>query len=79
MDGIVTAPDPPSDRTTPEAPSSATILVVEDEDALRRLVVRMLRRMGYSTLEADQHTHLLAKPYTMHELGAFVAGVLKRS
>ncbi|NIT97603.1 MAG: response regulator transcription factor, partial [Actinobacteria bacterium] len=29
-----------------------TVLVVEDEDAIRRFVVQMLRREGYRVLEA---------------------------
>ena len=118
--------------------SRGTILVVEDESALRRLVTRMLRRMGFETLEAkdgreglalartagsdldmilsdvvmpelsgpdmaemlrgdgfavpvafmsgysgeelsgaDRHTHFLAKPFTMGELGDFVSSVLE--
>lgn len=44
-----------------------TILVVEDEEALRRLVTRMLRRMGYRTLEADDG---VAGLETAREVGA---------
>lgn len=119
-----------------EAPP--TILVVEDEEALRHLVVRMLSRLDYRTLEAsdglkglalgtehagavdlvlsdvvmpglsgpdmvaamrkagfeapvafmsgysgaeltgaDRHIHFLPKPFTMKELGSFVARVLE--
>src|SRR5262249_31222059 len=35
-----------------ETRGSETVLVVEDEDALRRVAVRILRRGGYQTLEA---------------------------
>ncbi|MDE3083118.1 MAG: response regulator [Acidobacteriota bacterium] len=35
------------------APDSATVLVVEDDDALRRLIVQVLRRAGYRVLEAE--------------------------
>jgi PAS domain S-box-containing protein len=34
-------------------PGSGTILLVEDEDGVRRLVSRVLRRAGYHVLEAD--------------------------
>lgn len=121
-------------------PSSPTILVVEDEEALRRLVVRMLSRLEYETIEASDglvglslakehadvvslvlsdvvmpglsgpdmvaelreagyetpvafmsgysgaelggttsHTHFLPKPFTMTELGSFVAGILEET
>ncbi len=48
--------EPVSERTparlAPARPGGGTVLVVEDEEMLRRLVVRTLERHGYSVLEA---------------------------
>lgn len=43
---------PDGGRAANGAEPAALILVVEDEAPLRRLVVRMLRRMGFETLDA---------------------------
>jgi two-component system KDP operon response regulator KdpE len=40
--------------------SSARILVIEDEAAIRRLICRALERNGYSTLEAGEATEALS-------------------
>lgn len=42
-------PQPAADA----APAAVRVLVVEDEDALRRLIVRFLRGAGYGVLEAE--------------------------
>jgi len=39
-------------RTMPPPPRSATILVVEDDDLVRTMTVRVLRRDGYTAVEA---------------------------
>ena len=44
----------------PKAACTATILVVEDDAALRTLVVSVLAREGYRVLEADGPQHALA-------------------
>jgi two-component system cell cycle sensor histidine kinase/response regulator CckA len=44
--------DEPLVQTLGSAPGSATILVVEDEEAVLDLVVTMLERLGYSVLRA---------------------------
>ncbi len=40
--------------------SSATVLVAEDDDALRRLIVQVLRRAGYRVLEGDNGARAMA-------------------
>jgi CheY-like chemotaxis protein len=42
----------PAAPETADAPEGATVLVVEDEAAVRALIVQMLRDMGHRTLEA---------------------------
>jgi two-component system, cell cycle sensor histidine kinase and response regulator CckA len=42
-----------------QAPGGETILVVEDEDAVRRLTCRILSRQGYRVLEAPDGQHAL--------------------
>ena len=36
----------------PRPPSGATVLLVDDEPAIRRLIVRILQRLGYAVIEA---------------------------
>jgi CheY-like chemotaxis protein len=43
---------PEQDRTSP-APSTVTIMVVDDEERVRRLTARMLRDEGYHVIEAN--------------------------
>ena len=65
-------------QTTPEPPSARgteTVLIVDDEPAIRRIVSRMLASHGYTTREAASGTEalaLLADP----EMAATVALVL---
>jgi two-component system cell cycle sensor histidine kinase/response regulator CckA len=46
----------------PSVRQGATILVVEDDDALRFLLVRVLRDAGYSVLEARNGVEALLAP-----------------
>jgi two-component system, cell cycle sensor histidine kinase and response regulator CckA len=48
-----------SARSAGKAPGGETILVVEDEDAVRRLTCRILSRQGYRVLEAPDGQHAL--------------------
>ncbi len=45
-------PTPPR-RAPPDVPAHGTVLVVEDQPAVRLAVVRVLKSRGYSVLEAD--------------------------
>jgi two-component system cell cycle sensor histidine kinase/response regulator CckA len=57
-------PEVPRARTAPEGP--ATILLVEDEIALRGLMRRILERSGYRVLEAEHGAEALAQ-FETHE------------
>lgn len=46
-------PSPPSLATETLAPGRKTVLVVEDEQDLRRLVAQQLSHLGYTVLQAD--------------------------
>lgn len=41
----------------PEVESLGTILLIDDEDGIRRLVARILERLGYQVLSADGGQH----------------------
>ena len=45
-------PEPEPPASAPVRVRNASILVAEDEDQLRNLIVRVLRRLGYTVLEA---------------------------
>jgi len=45
-------PEPPSLPRVSVASGASTILVVDDEDSLRRVTVRILKKSGYEVLEA---------------------------
>jgi two-component system cell cycle sensor histidine kinase/response regulator CckA len=59
---VESRPAVPRPRTAPESP--ATILLVEDEIALRGLMRRILERSGYRVLEAEHGAEALAQVET---------------
>jgi two-component system, cell cycle sensor histidine kinase and response regulator CckA len=52
--------EPVAPHVSPEAPAGRTILVAEDEDALREVAVRMLTSAGYRVLAAANGEEALA-------------------
>ncbi|HYW06529.1 MAG TPA: PAS domain S-box protein [Longimicrobium sp.] len=58
----VGSPDAPDDEAAPPRPESSTrgtVLLVEDEDPVRRVTARVLRRSGFAVIEArDGHEAL---------------------
>jgi PAS domain S-box-containing protein len=60
-DGAAGTPEKvkPLDAVQAPAPNETHILVAEDEDTVRRFIVRVLRRAGYEVLEAGSGTEAL--------------------
>lgn len=58
--------DAPQGTRAPRGAPSLTILLVEDDSALRRLTARVLRDQGYEVLAARDGEHALAK-VSLHE------------
>jgi signal transduction histidine kinase len=60
-----TAPLGSSERSSPDAPltprGEETLLVVEDDDSVRNMAVRCLRRLGYRVLEASNGVQALQR------------------
>ena len=52
-DAVATASTAPSVRTEPPPGNNEHVLVVDDEELVRRLTARLLRRQGYDVLEAE--------------------------
>ena len=53
------APEPEEKKIVQREPSRANILLVEDDDALRRLTCSMLMRQGYSVVQATDGVHAM--------------------
>jgi DNA-binding response OmpR family regulator len=60
-----------------------TVLMVEDEPAIRRMTWTMLERLGYRVLAAgtprqaiELCLHFIQKPFSMNDLGAKIRMVL---
>ncbi|MFN2421462.1 MAG: ATP-binding protein [Gemmatimonadota bacterium] len=60
------ASEEPEEVTSPQPAGRATVLVVEDDEAVRALSTRLLRDHGYSVLEAG--IAFLHKPFTAADL-----------
>jgi PAS domain S-box-containing protein len=58
--GVEPAPRPESASTAAHAPWAATVLLVEDEEVVRRLVTAMLEAAGYRVLAAESSEAALA-------------------
>jgi two-component system, cell cycle sensor histidine kinase and response regulator CckA len=54
-----TSPWPPPNTPTSRPARGETILIVEDEDSVRSLTARTLRRIGYDVLEANNGAEAL--------------------
>lgn len=50
-----------------EAPKPMTILIVDDDAPTRKVLVRMLRELGYDTLEAENGTDAVREYGANHE------------
>ena len=62
------ASDQPTARAVPLGGNSETVLVIEDEDVVRGLIVEILQELGYAALEANdgqQGLAILASPRTI--------------
>jgi PAS domain S-box-containing protein len=52
--------EPPASTHAPRGPATGTLLLAEDEDAVRRVLAKMLRDRGYDVLEASDGVEALA-------------------
>jgi signal transduction histidine kinase/CheY-like chemotaxis protein len=59
-----------------QSPSGETILVVEDEDAVRKLTVEMLRELGYGALEAPNAERALKVMEAHPEIGVLITDIV---
>ena len=67
---------PPAGRASAGGGGGETILVVEDEPMVRRLVVRMLERLGYAALEAADGVAALELLGTTGDVALVVADLV---
>jgi len=59
-------------------PGSETILVVEDQEPVRRIVVRALERDGYTVLEAEGYTDALAHLEAREDIDLLLSDIVLR-
>ncbi len=75
--GVGVVVETPTSDEEQLTPGSGTILLVEDEDAVRKLVSRVLRRVGYEVLEAaDAHEAIQVASRHRGRLQALVTDVV---
>jgi len=55
------APDPPRPDRRGQAPGTGSVLIVEDEDAVRTLVARVLTKQGYRVIQAKDGAEALER------------------
>ncbi|MFI1995648.1 PAS domain S-box protein [Actinoplanes sp. NPDC020271] len=70
-----TATSPPAPRTTPPRGDGSTVLVVEDEPALARVVTRILTNAGYHVLTAADASEALGL-YEQHGCDTLLTDVI---
>jgi len=75
-DSQLTVQEPRPGPEWTQSPSGETILVVEDEDAVRKLTVEMLRELGYAALEAANADRALEVMEAYPEISVLITDIV---